>query len=83
MKFDITTDLRMTPRAAAVARVPKFSDQLPRRFGTSCAVGDVVSIQDSPVALIVLSRHWEIRDDSETLIVLLDLLESPSIALAD
>lgn len=82
MQFNVSTDIRLTPRAAAVARVTRFSDQLPRRFGMSCALGDTVSIQDSPVDLIVVSRQWAIRNDSETLVVLLDLLESPSIALA-
>lgn len=77
MAFSITTNITLTPRAGAVARVPLFSDQLPRRFGKSCALGDVVWIGDSPVGLAVISRQWTIRPDSETLVVVLDLLDEP------
>jgi len=78
MDFRISTDIRLTPRAAAVARVPASSDQRPRRFGTSCALGDVVRVAPSDVPLVVIGRQWKIEPDSETLVVVLDLLDEPA-----
>lgn len=78
MNFNVNTNITLMPRAHAVARVPRFHDSLPRRFGTSCALGDVVQIEGSSVKLVVAARLWTLGQTHETLEVMLDLVEDPA-----
>lgn len=76
-EFALNTNIVFTPEATAVLAQEIRSDSRPRRFATSCAVGDLVVFPRCESLFRVTVREWTIGEEFETLTVLLSLEPGP------
>jgi len=76
-EFTLNTNIVFTPAAKAVLGQERTSDSMPRRFGSSCAVGDYVVLPPCESEFLVTVREWTIGESFETLTVVLDLPPGP------
>lgn len=76
-EFALNTNTVFTPAAKAVLAQQLPSDSIPRRFGSSCAVGDYVVFPACESLFRVTVREWTVGETFETLTVVLDLEPGP------